>query len=59
MKMLLEYGNSEQRTKAVTDLQSLYDSTSSNHTTICDVAETTYEGTLDTGSVASEDISDA
>jgi hypothetical protein len=58
MKMLLEYGNSEQRTNAVTDLQSLYDSTSSNQTTICDVAEATYGGTLDNGSVASDDISD-
>jgi hypothetical protein len=58
MKMLLEYGNSEQRTKAVADLQSLYDSTSSNQTTICDIAETTYGGTLDIGSVASDDISD-
>jgi hypothetical protein len=58
MKMLFEYGNSEQRTKAVADLQSLYDSTSSNQTTICDIAETTYGGTLDIGSVASDDISD-
>jgi hypothetical protein len=58
MKMLFEYGNLEQRTKAVADLQSLYDSASSNQTTICDVAETTYGGTLDIGSVASDDISD-
>jgi hypothetical protein len=58
MKMLLEYGNLEQRSKAVADLQSLYDSTSSNQTTICDVAETTYGGTMDIGCVTSDDISD-
>jgi hypothetical protein len=51
MKMLLEYGNSEQRTKAVADLQSLYDSTSSNQTTICYIAETTYGGKLDISDV--------
>ncbi len=45
-------------TAIVTDLQSLYDSTSSNQTTICDIAEATYGGTLDNGSVASDDISD-
>jgi hypothetical protein len=55
--MLLKYGNSEQRIKAVAD-QALYDSTSSNQTTICDVAETTYGGTLDMDTVYSDDISD-
>jgi hypothetical protein len=42
----------------VADLQALYDSTSSNQTTICDIAETTYGGTLEMGTVASDDISD-
>jgi hypothetical protein len=56
--MLLEYGNLEERTKAVADLQALYESTSSNQKTICDVAETTYGGTLDMGTVASDDTND-